>query len=455
MATPTTLLKAILAVKEFVYEGNEFGKTDDGVKYVVLDVRPYKRFADRCPYCGRKCSRYDNGNTDGPRKWRAPDWGGLKVYLRAQTHRVNCPVHGVVTAAVPWAFHDSGFTKEFDFTVSWLAARLSKTAVSAYMRVDWKTVGRCLERTFDKLEPDPKQRLKGLVNIGVDETSYRKGHKYITVVVNHDTNTVVWVHDGHGKEVFSQFFKELSAEDRASIKTISGDGAQWIDACIKEYVPHVIRCTDPYHVVSWANEMLDGMRREIWQKHRAEAKKHEQAAKEAGDDKDAARRHEELRRASSEQASTVKGATFALGKRPENLTQHQGGLLELIEAREPKLYKAYQYKEELRAILHLKQFEAAYSEIKSWFFRATHSRLKPVIALARKIRRHEQGILNAIQYRCNSARVEAINNKIKLVIRRAFGFRNIKSLMAMVMMVCSSVEVPLPNRPRQEPILNL
>ena len=90
------------------------------------------------------------------------------------------------------------------------------------------------------------------VHIGIDETSYRKGHKYITVVVNHDTNTVVWVADGHGKSVLEQFYKSLTDEQLASIKVVTGDGARWITDCVNEFNPDCERCVDPFHVVEWA-----------------------------------------------------------------------------------------------------------------------------------------------------------------------------------------------------------
>lgn len=455
MATPASLLKAALNVKDVVVfnvdiqtdKRTRLGDIYDETSF-IFDVRPYKKSENICPHCGRVCPRYDQGNYEEARCWRALDWGANKVYLRSKTHRVACPDHGVVTAAVPWAFADSRFTKNFDLTVTWLASRLSKSDIAFYMDIDWKTVGRCIRRTLDHIEPNQSDRLKGLVNIGVDETSFRKGHKYITVVVNHDTNSVVWVHESHGKEIFRQFFEELSQEDRLSIKTISGDGARWIDECMKEYTPNAIRCTDPFHVVSWAGAMLDDMRRLAWNWHRAESRKSAKEAKNAEDDAQSAK-HAQQSLNSAELAKAVKGALYALGKAPENLTERQSETLELIQAREPKLFKAYQLKEELRAILHLPSYEQVAVELKRWYFRATHSRLEPVKKLAYKIRRHEQGIINAVRYRFNNARIEATNNKIKLAIRRAFGFRNIDSLIAMVMLVCSPIKIPLPNRPRQ------
>lgn len=93
---------------------------------------------------------------------------------------------------------------------TFLAMNINRRVTSELLRCDWLTVMRCVSRTMDYLEPDPKKRYEGLENIGVDETSYRKGHSYVTVVVNHDTNTVVWCSLGHSSEVISKFFENLS-----------------------------------------------------------------------------------------------------------------------------------------------------------------------------------------------------------------------------------------------------
>ena len=154
--------------------------------------------------------------------------------------------------------------KGFDLTVTWLAKYLPRSAVANFMRIDWQTVGSCISRSLHDLEPERSRRLDGLVRIGIDETSYRKGHKYITVIVNHDTNTVVWVADGHGRSVLEQFYKALTDEQLASIKVVTGDGARWITDCVNEFTPDCERCVDPFDVVEWAMEALDEVRRDRW-----------------------------------------------------------------------------------------------------------------------------------------------------------------------------------------------
>ena len=100
----------------------------------------------------------------------------------------------------------------------------------------------------------------GLRAIGVDETGYRKGHTYLTVVVDHERGRVIWAHDGYGRDVFDLFFQTLTPEQRASIRVVTGDGARWIDPCVDEWCPNAERMLDGFHIVSWMTDALDRVR---------------------------------------------------------------------------------------------------------------------------------------------------------------------------------------------------
>lgn len=115
-----------------------------------------------------------------------------------------------------------------------------------------------------RFRTEHSRRLDSLVNIGIDETSYKKGHKYITVIVNHDTNTVVWASEDHGKSVLEKFYKQLTPEQLSSIKVVTGDGAKWITECVNEYTPDCAHCVDSFHVIEWAMTALDEVRKDIW-----------------------------------------------------------------------------------------------------------------------------------------------------------------------------------------------
>jgi transposase len=330
----------------------------------------------------------------------------------------------VIVASVPWAFHGSGFTQNFEYSAAWLATQLNKSAVTKYMRISWDTVGNIISRVHNDVEPNICSRLDDLHVIGIDETSFRNGHKYITVVVNHETNTVVWVHDGHVKKILTLFMKQLTPEQRASIKVVSGDGARWITDCAKEYLPGCERCVDSFHVAEWAMESLDSVRRQSWHEAQSEAKSYPKQKPGRPKNDDATVK---AATAAKEKAASIKGSTYALGKAPENLTETQAAKLEMIQLSDNRLYRAYKLKEQLRLILKMTDVEAADAELTKWAKWARHCRIPEFVELQRKIMRHRQHILNTIKLDVSNARIEANNNKIKLIIRRSIGFRNIRN----------------------------
>lgn len=445
MASTNTLCKKLLNVKGAVVESHNFYTDADGVVHLRINARPSAWHMNDCPYCGKHCPRYDRA-TPVKRLWRSLDFGGILVEIECETHRVSCPEHGVVTAAVPWAYPRSRFTRDFDLTVAWLATHLPRSAVSNYMRIDWETVGHCITRTLNDIEPERSRRLDGLVHIGIDETSYKKGHKYITVVVNHDTNTVVWASEGHGKSVLEKFYQSLTPEQLSSIKVVTGDGARWITDCVNEYTPGCERCVDSFHVVEWAMEALDEVRREAWREARSKAEAISgRVLKKAGRARTDDPVVSAINRART-QANDIKTSTFALGKAPENLTENQRTKLEMIQINNPRLYRAYRLKESLRLLLKLDDVQEAEKELNHWLQWASHSQIPSFKELYQKIKRHKEHILNTIRFGMSNARIESTNNKIKLLIRKAYGFRNIQNMLDMVYLVCSNLTIPLPNR---------
>ena len=445
MASANTLCKKLLNVKTAVVKGYEFYDDSDGVHHLRIKARPNKWHRDDCPFCHKRCSYYDRQSNE-PRTWRGLDWGGTLVEIEGYTHRVNCPEHGVVVANVPWAYPGSGFTKDFDLTVGWLAVYLPRSVVSEYMRIDWETVGRCVNRTLNDIEPERSRRLDGLVNIGIDETSYKKGHKYITVIINHDNNTVVWAAQGHGKKVLEQFYRQLTPQQLSSIKVVTGDGAKWITECVNRFTPDCERCVDPFHVVQWAMDALDEVRREVWREAHDKAvtlaNEHPRGrGRPKTDDADA-----KMVAAAKVKADEIKNSAYALGKAPENLSEKQQVRIAMIAENNDRLYRAYRMKETLRLLLKLKDPDEAEAELSRWLWWASHSRILVFKELYQKIKRHREHILNAIRLGMSNARMEATNNKIKLVIRKAYGFRNIQNMLDMVYLVCSDLSIPLPNR---------
>ena len=445
MATVNTLCKSVLNVKNTVIKNCNLYSDKNGVKHIRIQARPNKWHENDCPFCHKSWPVYDK-HSSRPTIWRGLDWGGILVEVEYHNHRIICPEHGVYVAEVPWAYPGSRFTKDFDLTVAWFASYLPRSTTSYFMRVDWETVGRCVNRTLHDLEPERSRRLDGLVNIGIDETSYKKGHKYITVIVNHDTNTVVWASEGHGKSVLEKFYKQLTPEQLSSIKVVTGDGAKWITECVNEYTPGCARCVDPFHVVEWAMDALDEVRKDIWHDAYSEYKqvKKDNPRGKGRPKKDAPGLA--IVKAAKAKADEIKGSAYALGKAPEHLSEKQQLRVNLIASQNPRRYRAYLLKEQLLLLLKLTNVDEAEDELKRWMWKASHSRIPAFKGLYQKIRRHKTHILNTIRYGMSNARIEATNNKIKLIIRKAYGFRNIQNMLDMVYLVCSDIRIPLPNR---------
>jgi transposase len=193
------------------------------------------------------------------------------VYLEATAPRIQCIEHGITVAKIPWARHASGYTYDFETAVTWFALHATAQDVAEYFRIEWSQVGAICRRVQKCLEESQPSRFDNLEAIGIDETSYKKGHKYMTVIVDHKTGHLIWAKKGHGKEILASFFEELTEEQRAQIKKVTADGARWIASCVSEYCPNAQRLIDPFHVISWANDYLDEVRKQAVRQAKQEA----------------------------------------------------------------------------------------------------------------------------------------------------------------------------------------
>jgi transposase len=169
-----SIFKKLLGVEKAELKSVDLVK-EKGEAVIVATVKLHKRHRWRCPCCRRRAKLYDQPY--GSRRWRAMDLGGAKAYIEMELPRVACPKHGVHSAWVPWAEHRARFTRPFDQKCAWLARHLSKSAASQLLRVDWKSIGGIIKRVIDGLEAKRgSHRFDGLVAIGVDETSYKRGY---------------------------------------------------------------------------------------------------------------------------------------------------------------------------------------------------------------------------------------------------------------------------------------
>ena len=418
MRSASMIVRA-LGVERAVFKGMDWVQdpwTFPEESQLLVRLRPARAERQRCPYCGRRCPGYDSGN--GERRWRAPDFGLVRVFIVAAAPRVRCAEHGVVVARVPWARHDSGFTHAFEDTVAWLVTRTDKSTLAQLMRVAWRTVGAIIERVVDSMRGtfDP---LADLTSIGIDEVSYRKGQRYLTVVIDHRSGRLLWASPKADAATLNKFFDLLGPERCARLQTISADAAAWVRTVVRERCPQARLCVDPFHVVQWATDALDKVRRAVWNDLRSSDR--------------------------PDLAQSLKHARWALWKNPEDLTAAQQNCLASIQRTNQPLYRAYLLKEQLREVFRVGG-RAAWKLLERWIAWALRSRLDPFVKVARTIREHRAGIEAALEHGLSNARVEGANNQLRLLTRLAYGFHSHGPLLALAMLKLGGFCPPLPGR---------
>lgn len=405
----STLLNSLLELP-----GVRVGKAAvcDGELLVTVSLRRRRLGCPQCPFTTRH--RYDTREVDS--SWRHLDMGGRVCRIALRRRRLRCPQHGVLAEAVPFARPDSRHTRDFEDLVAWLVTKADKTTVSGFARIAWRTVGAICERVVvDVLDPD---RLRGLVNIGVDEISWRKHHRYLTLVSDHDTSTIVWGAPGKDTATLHGFFDEL-ADGGQSVEAVSMDMGPAYAKAVRERAPAAVICFDPFHVIKLATDALDAVRRQVWQ-----------AARTLPDQRI---------------AKTFKGARWALLKNPADLTDTQAETLREMKRSGGILWRAYQLKEALREIFIGDLDAATVAELLDrWCARAQRSRIPEFIKAGRTIRKHREGIDAAIDRNLSNGRHEGLNTKVRLLIRRAYGFHSAQAALALVLLTCGPVTLELP-----------
>jgi transposase len=381
----------------------------DGV-VVTVALRRRRRV---CCRCGQVCAATHDTVLS---RWRHLDLGGQRCLITAWLRRVKCRDCGVRVEAVPWARPGSRFTRDFEDVIAYLAQQMAKDPIARLMRIAWDTVGRIVERvTAERLDPG---RLDGLRLVGVDEVSYRRRHRYLTVVADHDTGRIVWVAKGRNSATLQAFFDELG-DRRASIRAISIDMSGEYQRAIREHCPHAEIAFDPFHVVRVGADAVDQVRRDEWNAHE---------------------------RSHTTTGRWVKHTRWALLKAPERQSLGQLGTLGEVYIRNQRLYRAFLLYHQLRLLYTLEDPALAPAHLDAWIGWAARSRLEPFVKAARTLRRHRAGILAAIRLGLSNGRLEGLNSRVRLISHRSFGFHSAAPLIALIYLCCGGITIELPLR---------
>ncbi|HEX6475798.1 MAG TPA: ISL3 family transposase [Acidimicrobiales bacterium] len=379
-------------------------RAEGGRPNLVVRVRSKAGRPGRCGRCGAVSPWFDRGG--GERRWRHVDVAYATSDLVADAPRVTCTQHGPTVAEVAWARHDSSFSRAFEDLVVWEAVVANKQAAADRYGISWRAVNNaCVRVATEAL--GRVDLLEGLVAVAIDEVKYKKGQRYLTVVCDHFSGRVVWAAKGRSKDTVRAFFAALGDERAAALSFVTCDGAEWIRTVVAERAPHGVVCVDTFHVIGWATEALDDLRRGEWN-----------ALRRAG---------------GAAAAKALKGLRWVLLRNWEHLSGRQKGVIRDLERANRRMFRAWQLKEELRDIFSMGP-AAARRALDDWLAYASRSRLAPFVGLARTIRHYRASIEATIEWKLTNGIAESNNAAIGRLRTNARGFHDPESFITMIML---------------------
>lgn len=358
-----------------------------------------------CPVCGKECSVHDSKE----RTWRHLNFFQYKAFIHCKVPRCNCNDHGVKQVDVPWTRQGSGFTLLFEAFVMTLVRNMPVNAVAKLIGIYsdriWRIIDHYVSKAYESID------FSKVTTIGIDETSSKRGHNYITLFVDIDTSKVLYATEGKDASTIESFKETFEAHNgnTTAVKDVSCDMSPAFIKGIGEQFENANITFDKFHVIKRINEAVDQVRRE-----------------------------------ESKQNELLKGTRYVWLKNPKNLTSSQQEKMEPLSKQKLKTLRAYNIKLNLQEFYEIDDEEAALSHLKKWFFWATHSRLEPMKEVAYFIKRHWDGIVQYTKSKITNGVLEGTNSIIQSVKRRARGYGTNNHFISMVYLICSNLEFNLP-----------
>lgn len=361
-----------------------------------------------CPDCGTTVALYDHAEE---RAWRHLDSCQFQTYLHARPPRVQCPTHGVRQVRLPWAEARSRFTTLFERLAIDVLLETDITGATRILRISWDEAWHIQERAVARGRK--AKGVQGPTQLGVDEKAAAKGHRYLTLVTDLERGTVEYVGDDRKQSSLDGYFLGLTDAQRAGIEAIALDMWEPFIQSIQTHVPEAASkmVFDRFHIMQHMGEAVDRVRRG---EHRA--------LRALGDE-------------------TLTSSKYLWLYGAENVpAHHEDRFLSLLKM-DLKTARAWALKESLRHLWSYRRQGWAERHVSRWYFRATHSRLEPVIAAARMVKRHLPNILTYFRHPITNAVSEGLNSKIQTIKKRAYGFRNREHFKTAIFFHCGGLNL--------------
>lgn len=392
-----TLLNKVERFKSFVYSSISV-VIIGGMEALVIDIEPRSNSRPICPACGKRCSVYDRQ----PQRLfeYLPIWS-FKAYFRYAPRRVHCPVHGVKVELMPWGFGKERTTFSYQVFLSRWAKRLSWKETAEIFETSWDRVFRAVKVVVDY--GLAHRNLEGVTEIGVDEISVFKGHKYLTLVyqLNSGAKRLLWCGPERRVKTLLHFFREFGKQRCAKLQFVCSDmWAPYLKVIAKK-APQALNVLDRFHIMRKFNEAIDDIRRSEVKQFKA-----------------------------NRQENVLERGRWLLLKRPENLSEKQTTKLSELLKLNLASVKGYLLREDFQRFWDYKRPYLAEKFLDNWVTRTLQTELEPMKKVAKMLDRHKPLILNWFKAKgeLSSGAVEGMNLKAKLTMRKAYGFRTIKCL---------------------------
>jgi transposase len=358
-----------------------------------------------CPHCGAECEVHDTKS----RKWRHLNFFQYRAYIYCDVPRIKCKEHGVVQAEVPWSKPGSGFTMLFEAFMIELAKAMPINTLAKLIGENDTRIWRVIRRYVEKARKE--ENFSEVTAVGIDETSSKKGHNYVSVFVDLDESRVIFATEGKDSKTVDSFkedFKEHGG-DPDKVENICCDMSPAFIKGTEENFTNADITFDKFHVMQAVNKAVD-----------------------------------EVRRQEQTQNECLKNSRYIWLRNPENLTKKQKASLGTLSKMNLKTVRAYNIKLSLQEFWEIEDLDTAIAYLKKWYFWATHSRLEPIKQVAYLIKRHWNGIIQYISSRINNGILEGINSLIQATKRKARGYRNTQNLITIIYLTCSKLNMNLP-----------
>lgn len=371
---------------------------------IWIDFQPGSEF--ECPKCSfNKCKGYDTEE----KTWRHLNFFQYRCDLHCRVPRVKCPNCGIIQVEVPWARQRTGFTLLMESLILVMAMDMPISKIASYLGEDDGRIWRVIQHYVG--EARDQEDYSDIQKIGIDETSCRKGHNYITIVADLETSRVIFATEGKDHttvDLFSSDFSEHSGNPENITDVCSDFSKAYIKGTQKNF-PDAVYSFDKFHAMKLVNEAVD-----------------------------------QVRRAEQRSDQALKNSRYIWLKNKDSLSSYEETLFAQLSGMNLKTARAYRMKEALKLLWECPDIESARILFKKWYFWATHSRLEPMIKVAKTLKKHQTGILNIVQSSVNNGVVEAINGKIQMLKRMGRGYPNTHNFITMVYLRCGKLSLNLP-----------